>query len=123
MRRIRIRVGGVEATAHMLDTPTADAIWEALPLSFRVSTWGKELYGSIPVQAEQETDASDLVQRGDLAYWPPGNAFCIFFGPTPASQGDEARAASEVNVFGRVEGDHSQFEQIEGSAAIEVEAI
>lgn len=123
MRRIRLRVGDVEATASLLNTPTADAIWAALPLRFRVSTWGKELYGSIPVQAEEEAGASDLVQKGDLAYWPPGNAFCIFFGSTPASQGDEARAASAVNVFGHVEGDVGQFERIAGSATVEVDAI
>jgi len=120
-RKIKIRVGTVEATAHLLDTPTADAIWGALPLTFSVSRWGKELYGGIPVQVEEEANASDLVQKGDLAYWPPGNAFCIFFGPTPASQGDEARAASAVNVFGQVEGDYSQFEKVSGSATITVE--
>ena len=123
MRRIRIRVGGIETTARLLDTPTADAIWKALPLRFRVSRWGKELYGSIPVQVAQEPDASDLVERGDLAYWPPGSAFCIFFGPTPASQGDEARTASEVNVFGHIEGDYHPFERIPSSTDIQVEAI
>ena len=87
---------------ELLDTPTADAIRDALPIARTVNTWGHEFYFDIGVQAEQEQDASDVVDVGDLAYWPPGMAFCVFFGRTPASQGNEVRAASPVNVVGRV---------------------
>ena len=86
----------------LFDTPTADAIWEALPIARTVNTWGHEFYFEIGVLADQEPDASDVVDIGDLAYWPPGLAFCIFFGRTPATQGNEVRAASPVNVVGRI---------------------
>ena len=68
-----------------------------------MNTWGHEFYFDIGVQADQEPDASDVVDVGDLAYWPPGMAFCVFFGRTPASHGNEVRAASPVNVVGRID--------------------
>lgn len=89
-------------TGELFDTPTADAIWDALPIARTVNTWGHEFYFDIGVQAKQEPDASDVVGVGDLAYWPPGLAFCVFFGRTPASLGNEVRAASPVNVVGRL---------------------
>jgi len=101
-RSITITVGDIEMSGELLDTPTADAIWEALPIARTVNTWGHEYYFDIGVQADPEPDASDVVEVGDLAYWPPGLAFCVFFGRTPASQGNEVRAASPVNVVGRL---------------------
>ena len=101
-RAITITVGDIAMDAVLLDTPTADAIWDALPIARTVNTWGNEFYFDIGVQADQEPDASDVVEVGDLAYWPPGLAFCVFFGRTPASRGNEVRAASPVNVVGRI---------------------
>jgi hypothetical protein len=121
MRKIRITAGDVTATAELNANTTADAIWEALPIEARANTWGDEIYFGIPVQAEQAEGASDVVELGDLAYWPPGNAFCIFFGRTPASQGDEIRAASAVNVFGKVEGDAKMFTRVLDGAAVIIE--
>ena len=91
-RRIRISVGELELGASLTASATASAIWEALPLARSVNTWGDEFYFDIGVPAELEPGARDVVEVGTLAYWPPGQAFCIFFGPTPASQGDEVRA-------------------------------
>lgn len=81
---------------------TMNAIWEALPFEARVQTWGDEIYFSIPVNIAEE-NAQAVVELGDLGYWPPGAAFCIFFGKTPASKSDEIRPASPVNVFGKLE--------------------
>lgn len=111
MKRIKITAGAVIATAVLNDSRTADAIWQALPISARGNTWGDEIYFGIPVRLDEE-DPREVVDLGDLAYWPPGHAFCIFFGPTPASLGNEIRPASEVNVFGRVEGDATLFGQV-----------
>src|SRR6476646_2918964 len=97
--RIRITAGPVSATAALNDSATAQAIWKALPIEASGSTWGDEIYFGIPVQQDEE-DAKAIVEVGDLGYWPPGSAFCIFFGPTPASRGDEVRPASPVNVVG-----------------------
>ncbi|MBI3080542.1 MAG: hypothetical protein HYY89_04105 [candidate division NC10 bacterium] len=120
-RKIRIRAGTVTAEATLTATPTAEKIWSALPLTARVSTWGDEIYFSIPVQAPLERDAREVVSTGDLGYWPPGTAFCIFFGPTPASTGDEIRPASAVNVIGRVLGDPTVFKQVRSGIQVTLE--
>ena len=99
---ITISVADVEMRATLRDTPTAKAIWNILPLERTVNTWGHELYFDVGISEEVEVDASAIVQLGDLAFWPPGSAFCIFFGHTPASQGDEIRAASPVNIIGSI---------------------
>ena len=119
-RRIRIRVGSVSAEAVLDGSVTATAVWEALPLSVAGETWGDEIYFGIPVKAKPESPR-ETVERGDLGYWPPGSAFCIFFGPTPASRGSEIRPASPVNVFGRVSGDATVFKKVRAGAVVTVE--
>ena len=121
MRKIQITAGDVSATATLDDNPTADAVWEALPIEARANTWGDEIYFGIPVYLDQADDAQETVDMGALGYWPTGNAFCIFFGPTPASRGDEIRPASAVNVFGRVEGDATVFKSVPGGARVVIE--
>lgn len=123
MRRIRIFAGNVSATASLKGNATADSIWKALPLEASVNTWGDEIYFEIPVEHAQAEDATDLVEPGDLAYWPPGHAFCIFFGRTPASRGNECRAASAVNVIGKIEGDPKVFRQVRDGEKVHLEGI
>jgi hypothetical protein len=118
MRRITITAGDVSATAELFDGPTADAIWEALPIEAAANTWGDEIYFGIPVTAEEEPDARADVAVGDLGYWPPGHAFCIFYGRTPASTGEAPRAASPVNVIGRVLGDATMFRNVRSGAVV-----
>lgn len=109
MRTIFITVGSINARAELNDSPTATAIWEALPIEARAATWGDEVYFGIPVIEAEGKDARDVLAMGELGYWPPGQAFCIFFGPTPASQGNEIRSASAVNPIGRVVDDPKVF--------------
>jgi len=105
-------IGEVEADLFEDQSPqTVKALWAVLPLTARANTWGNEIYFSIGVTVGQE-NANDVVELGALAYWPPGQAFCIFFGPTPASRGEECRAASPVNVVGRVLGDSAVFKRV-----------
>ena len=111
MRKIQIKAGDITAMATLNDTKTAEAIWAALPIEARANTWGDEIYFSIPVKMGTER-GQEVVEMGDLGYWAPGNAFCIFFGPTPASRGNEIRPASEVTVFGKVEGDPKLFKSV-----------
>jgi hypothetical protein len=118
-KRIRIIVGRVEAEAELNDTRTAQAIWEVLPIEGRGSLWGDEIYFSIPLSLKLET-GQELVSVGDLGYWPDGNAFCIFFGPTPISQGNEIRPASPVTVFGKVIGDATVFKKVTTGTKITV---
>ena len=122
MHRIRITSGDVSATAVLNDSQTASAVWDALPIEAKASTWGDEIYFGIPVRLEEE-DAREVVDFGDLGYWPPGRGFCIFFGPTPASRGDEIRPASPVNVFGKIEGDAALFKSVPSGATILIEKV
>src|SRR6185503_4723665 len=112
--------GAVSAEARLNDSKTAGAIWDALPIEAKGQTWGDEIYFDIGLTAPLE-QARDVVDVGDLAYWPPGQAFCIFFGRTPASQGDECRAASPVNVVGRVIGDPKVFKNVRSGTTIKLE--
>ncbi len=111
MKPIRIILGNLTLQAQLNDSPTAQKIWEALPIETSFSTWGDEIYFSIPVAMELEMDAQEVVQSGDLGYWPSGNAFCIFFGPTPISSEGEIRPASAVNMIGRVIDDTTKLKE------------
>ena len=101
---IKIRLGSLDLDAQLTDSETARKILDVLPLESRFNKWGEEIYFSIPVMTGPE-DGVETVEVGDIGYWPPGQAFCIFYGRTPASQGDEIRPASPVNIVGRVLGD------------------
>jgi hypothetical protein len=101
-RNVRITVGEITLEAEWDETATANLVYDALPLSARGSYWGDELYFPVPVKAAAEPGASDVVEPGEIAFWPPGNCLCLFWGPTPASHGNECRAADAVNVVGRV---------------------
>jgi hypothetical protein len=118
-KKIRITAGAIEATAELNDTRTAQAIWEALPIKGRVNLWGDEIYFSIPLSLKLEA-GQEVVNIGNLGYWPDGNAFCIFFGLTPVSQGTEIRPASPVTVFGKVVGDATVFKKVAARTKITV---
>ena len=117
---MRITAGEATATATLDGSKTADTIWQALPIEAKASTWGDEIYFDIGVAIKAESP-KDVVGMGDLGYWPPGSAFCIFFGRTPASSGDEIRPASAVNVFGRVQGDPKVFKKVRAGAQVRLE--
>jgi len=119
-KMVRIRTGTTQVTAELNGTRTAQAIWDALPIKNRATTWGDEIYFSIPINLDLE-NGQELVSKGDLAYWPPGPAFCIFFGPTPMSRGQEIRPAGPVTVLGRVTGDTEVLRQVAPGAEITIE--
>jgi hypothetical protein len=119
--RIRITAGKVTAEALLSDSPTARKIWDALPIEGRGNTWGHEIYFGIPVDAKPEKDAREIVAVGELGYWPPGTAFCIFFGLTPASIDDRPRAASAVNIIGKVLGDATAFKAVASGTKVRLE--
>jgi hypothetical protein len=120
-KKIRITAGKVTAQAVLNDSPTAGKIWEALPIEASGDTWGDEIYFGIPVKAPLEKDAKEVVEVGDLGFWPPGHAFCIFFGPTPVSRGSEVRPASAVNVVGRIAGDAKVFKKVPSGSKVRIE--
>ena len=119
-RQIAIKSNLVKAKAEIDDSKTSDAIWKALPIKGTANLWGDEVYFEIPVDMKLE-NGKELVSKGDLGYWPSGNCFCIFFGPTPMSKGSEIRPASAVNVFGKIVGDAKIFKQVKEGDPVTVE--
>lgn len=123
MRKLKMTIGGIEITAELFDTPTADAIYENLPFSSTARTWGEEVYFDTPVRSENEADARDVVEAGELAFWLAGNAIAIGFGPTPVSQGDEIRLASPCNIWGRAVEDVRGLMVVKDGDPITVERV
>ena len=120
MNRITISAGKVSLPAELNDSLTSRKILDALPITGRANTWGDEIYFDIPVVADQATDARAEVEVGELGYWPVGHAFCIFFGPTPVSTDERPRAASPVNILGRVLGDATQFRDVRNGEQVQI---
>jgi hypothetical protein len=121
-RAIRITAGPVTLEAELNDSRTAAAIAAALPIEAKAETWGDEIYFDTGRALASESPR-EVVELGDLGYWPPGRAFCIFFGPTPMSRGDEIRPASAVNVVGRVVGDARAFTRVRAGSRVRIEAV
>jgi len=120
-RKIKMTLGPVALAVDLLDTPTADAIWNALPFDSTASTWGEEVYFSTPVQVRREHGARDVVQPGELAFWVEGDSIAIGFGRTPISQGNEIRLAARTNIWGRALSDVKQLKVVKPGAPIKVE--
>jgi hypothetical protein len=120
-QKIHISVGLISAHASLQDNETAHAIYDALPIESKVNRWGEEIYFSIPVQLPESEDAREVMEVGELGYWPAGSAFCIFFGPTPVSHGNEPRAYSNVNPFGQIEEDATQFSEVKDGERIKIQ--
>jgi hypothetical protein len=121
--KITITAGSVSLPAELNDNPTALQIAAALPLTGTANIWGDEIYFEIPVIAKQEADARAEVDVGELAYWPVGHAFCIFYGPTPVSTDEKPRAYSPVNILGRVLGDATQFRGTPNGATVKIDKV
>ncbi len=123
MRRIRLVIGSAEVRARLLDTPTADAIWAALPFSSEARTWGEEVYFAAPVAVDHESDARDVVEAGEIAFWVEGDSIAIGFGRTPVSRGDEIRLAAPVNVWAQAETDVRELAVVAAGDPIEATAL
>ena len=120
-KKLRILLGELEIEGELNNSRTAQLILEALPIETETSLWGEEIYFAIPVKAELDSGAREVVSMGDLGYWPTGRAFCIFFGPTPASRGDEIRAASAVNLIGKIVSDPKLLKKVKEGVRVRLE--
>ena len=119
--RIKITAGDVVVSAELADFKTAQLLWEALPIQASGKIWGDEIYFGIGINADLDDDAEETVELGTVGYWPPGDALCLFFGPTPMSTGNEIRPASAVNILGMIEGDSTVLKAVSGGTVISVE--
>jgi len=121
--KIKIAADSLEFQAELNDSPTSQKIIDALPITAKGQRWGGEIYFAIPVSSELEPDSGDVLEAGQLGFWPTGSAFCIFFGPTPASQADEIRAASNVNIIGEIISDRSKLWDVADGAVIKIKKV
>ncbi len=120
VKHIQITAGSIALKATLYENETADAIWERLPIEGHTNRWGEEIYFPIPVELREAEDARQEMDIGELGYWPTGSAFCIFFGPTPVSRGSQPRAYSNVNPFGKVDGDATILSNVRDGEEIKV---
>lgn len=121
IRKLKLIIGSVELTAELYDTPTADAIYNSLPIESEARTWGEEVYFSTPVKVLKESDARDVVEAGELAFWVEGSSIAIGFGRTPVSVGDEIRLAATTNIWGRALQPVAQLKTVKDGDTIRVQ--
>lgn len=121
--KIIIKTTNVKIEAELFNNETANRISKILPIKGTVNTWGDEIYFEIPLHVDLDNSAKEIVEKGDLGFWPSGNCFCIFFGKTPASKGNEIKPASAVNVFGRINGNLGALKTIKNGEIIAIERI
>jgi len=121
MKEITIKCGRHLFEAELFDTQTARMLMKELPLKGDINVWGEEIFFPVSFTAELEDDCVEELDEGSLAYWPPGKAFCIFFGPTPASTSSKPRAYSPVNVFGKIKGEFKKLKEINQGEKIEID--
>ncbi len=122
MRRIVFDFPGLQLEAELLDTPTADAIWRALPIEAVAERWGEEVYFSIPVSMARERGARAIVELGEIAYWPDGDSIALGFGRTPISVKDEIRLASPCNIWAKALGDMKSLTAVKRGVKVSVKA-
>ena len=123
MARIRVDFGTLTLDAELLDTPTAGAVAEALPVSSSALTWGEEVYFEVPVKVAREKGARAVVTPGEIAYWPDGHCIALGFGRTPISKADETRLASPCNVFAKALGDVKALAKVRAGTKVKVTKI
>ncbi len=123
MKKINITIGKLTMEADLNDTPTAQKIYGILPIKSGFNTWGEEIYFTVPVDSELDSSAREVVEAGDLGYWPTGQAFCIFFGQTPMSSQGKIVPASAVNIIGKVLGNPEDFKSVMDEREVFLEAV
>ena len=123
MKKCKITIDKIIFEVVLFDSPTANEIWNSLPMSSNIKTWGKEIYFYTDVVANKEPNAKSIIEFGEIAYWPSGKAIAIGFGKTPISQKDEIRLADDCNIWGETKFDLKKLENIAEGQPIKIEKI
>jgi len=123
MSMLKITMGAVVLHVELLDTPTAAALYAAAPFEASAQTWGDEVYFDTPVESPGESDARDVMEPGEVAFWMAGNCIAIAFGATPVSIGDELRLASAANVWARAVEDVKMLASVHPGDTVSVERV
>ena len=123
MKKCKITIDKIIFEVVLFNSPTANKIWNSLPISSNIKTWGKEIYFYTDVVANKEPNAKSRVELGEIAYWPSGKAIAIGFGKTPISQKDEIRLADDCNIWGETNFDLKKLENIAEGQPIKIEKI
>lgn len=123
-KKVVIKVGTLTITAELLDTPTAHTLLATLPCTANIRTWGDEIYFPLALDTGPEADAREVIEAGELAYWPEGGCIAIGFGPTPASRGEEIRLVAPVNIWGLAAGSEvEKLATVSAGAPVSMEVI
>ena len=120
---IQFTIGSIKIEGLLNDTQTAQKVKQILPIKSSFDTWGEEIYFTIPVDADLDESVKEEVELGDLGFWPPGKAFCIFFGQTPNSSPGKIVPASAVNIIGKITGDAEKFKGVMAEKKVVVDAV
>ena len=123
MKKCKITIDKIIFEVVLFNSPTANKIWNSLPISSNIKTWGKEIYFYTDVLANKEPNAKSIIELGEIAYWPTGKAIAIGFGKTPISQKDEIRLADDCNIWGETKFDLKKLENITEGKPIKIEKI
>ena len=123
MARIKIAWGSSEVTADLRETQTAKQLLKSLPCAARAQTWGEEVYFELPVEAQLEADARQVVEPGAVCFWVEGSALALPYGRTPVSQGNECRLVTRCNVLGKIQGDPRELKKVKAGETIRVELL
>ena len=122
MSQIKIEFENITIEADLNNSETANNIKKLLPISNTVNIWGDEIYFPVDIN-DGEIGAKETVELGDVGYWPPGNAFCLFFGLTPLSCGEEIRPASPINIIGKIRGEINILKKVKSGEKVIVSLI
>jgi hypothetical protein len=122
-QKVLIEITDKKFIAKLYENAAAKAFASALPKEFHASRWGDEYYGDCGLSLQEDKSAREIMEIGELAYWAPGKAFCVFFGPTPASTDSRPRAASAVIPLGCIEGDSSALKKLGPSVNVKISLL
>lgn len=119
-RKVLIQLDKIKVEVELNDSVTADKIYDALPIESIGNLWGDEVYFRTDIVSQIDETAKVTVELGDIAFWPPSNALCIFYGKTPVSTDEEIKPASAVNIVGKVTSDIEILKKLKEGAEIKV---